>query len=230
MGITLREILYDIGGGDAAAGRSSRPSRRAARRAAASRKGRTARPPGGFRRADEGRLDDGLRRHDRHGRGQLHGRRGPSTSLHFLVSRVVRKVLPCREGVRRMRRSSRTSRGGKGQEGDVELLRDDRLGGDRRRLCALGQQRPESGPQHHPLLPRRVRCPHPRQEMPGRGLQGADQLRHRCRSAPAARAVREGLPGRRGKGRCGKKPTPSTRQNAPGAAPAWRAASLNRSS
>ncbi len=44
-----------------------------------------------FRRTDEDRLDDGLRRHDRHGRGQLHGRRGQV--LHELPGqRILRQV------------------------------------------------------------------------------------------------------------------------------------------
>ncbi len=75
MGITLREIVFDIGGGI--------PNGKKFKAV------QTGGPSGGcipeslldlpvdFDRADRSRLDDGLRRHDRHGRGHLHGRHGP---------------------------------------------------------------------------------------------------------------------------------------------------------
>ena len=56
-----------------------------------------ARPRGRLRRADQGRLDDGLGRHDRHGRRHLHGRRRPV--LHRLPHRrVLRQVRPLPRG------------------------------------------------------------------------------------------------------------------------------------
>ena len=74
MGITLRELIYDIGGGIADGGQFKAVQ--------------TGGPSGGclpavlldlpvdFDEPDRGRLHDGLGRHDRHGRAHLHGRRG----------------------------------------------------------------------------------------------------------------------------------------------------------
>ena len=65
MGISLREIIYEIGGGIPGRQRSSRRCRPGARPEAASP--RNAGSGGRFRRADRGRLDDGFGRDDRHG-------------------------------------------------------------------------------------------------------------------------------------------------------------------
>ena len=75
MGIPLREIIYDIGGGIPGgkkfkAVQTGGPSGGCIPESLLDL-------PGGLRRADQGRLHDGLRRHDRHGRGHLHGGRGP---------------------------------------------------------------------------------------------------------------------------------------------------------
>ena len=72
--------------------RSSRRSRPAARRAAASRP-QLLDLPVDFDTLDRGGLDDGLRRHDRHGRGHLHGGRR-QVLPRFPHRRVLRQVHP----------------------------------------------------------------------------------------------------------------------------------------
>ncbi len=71
MGMPIREVVFDIGGGavDGTAGQG-RPDRRAIGRLPAARK---VRPSHRFRRARRGRLDGRLGRHGRHGRKLLHG-------------------------------------------------------------------------------------------------------------------------------------------------------------
>ena len=91
--------------GDHRCGRSSRRSAAARPTAARSRRCRPAARPAAASRPTlldtpvdyeslaQARLDHGLRRHDRHGRGHQHGRRGPL--LHgVLHGRVVRQVHP----------------------------------------------------------------------------------------------------------------------------------------
>ncbi len=91
MGITLREIVFDIGGG-IAGGRQVQgcPDGRAVGRLPARIAARHARR---LRQPDRGGLDDGLGRDDRHGRPDLHGGRRPL--FHRLPHRgVVRQVHP----------------------------------------------------------------------------------------------------------------------------------------
>ena len=91
MGTTLRDIVFDIGGGIVDGG--------------AFKAVQTGGPSGGcipaehldtpvdYESLDRARLDHGLGRHDRHGRDLLHGRRGQV--LHgVLPRRVVRQVRP----------------------------------------------------------------------------------------------------------------------------------------
>ena len=88
---------------------------------------------------------------------------------------------------------------GKGQEGRHRAPGEDGRGHHRRLPLRAGQQRPEPGPQHDPLLPRRVRGPHQGEALSGRGLQGPDHVQHRPREvhglhASAARSARRGRP------------------------------------
>ena len=91
MGTTLRQIVEEIGGGIADGGtikavQTGGPS-------GGCIPAEHARHAGRLRVADRARLDHGLRRHDRHGRDDQHGRRRPV--LHgVLHGRVVRQVHP----------------------------------------------------------------------------------------------------------------------------------------
>ena len=91
LGITLREMIYDIGGGiigDRAiqGGADRRPLGRLHPRGVPGH-------PGGLRLPGGPGLHHGLRRHDRHGRTGLHGERGQVLSrLH--PGRVLRQVHP----------------------------------------------------------------------------------------------------------------------------------------
>ena len=89
MGTTLREVVYDIGGGvpggkTVQGGPDRRPGRRLPARVVARHAGR-------LRHAGRGRLDHGLRRHDRPRRGRLHGRHR-QVLPRLLPGRVVRQV------------------------------------------------------------------------------------------------------------------------------------------
>jgi NADH-quinone oxidoreductase subunit F len=140
MGTKLREIVFDIGGG-IPGGTLGRLHPREV-----SRHGRR------FRRTDQDRLDDGLRRHDRHGRGQLHGRCGQV--LHQLPrQRILRQVrsLPGR-GPAHAGHPARHHRG-QGPGGGCGAPREDGHGHHRRIALRPGQQRPEPRLEHNPLLP-----------------------------------------------------------------------------
>ena len=140
MGTTLREVVYDVGGG-IPDGKTFKAVQ-------------TGGPAGGC--LPESFLDtpvdyesltaagshDGQRRHDRHGRGLLHGGRGPVLpGLH--PGRVVRQVhRPAARAPSACWRSSTASWPAQGVEGDVEKLL--RLGDTIKRasLCGLGQSAP----------------------------------------------------------------------------------------
>ena len=92
MGITLREIIFDIGGG-IPDGRAvqGRADRRAVGRL---HSGAAPGLAGGLRIAGQGRLHHGLGRHDRHGRDLLHGGRGQV--LHGVLHDANRAASACR--------------------------------------------------------------------------------------------------------------------------------------
>ena len=140
MGMTLREIVYDIGGGipdgKQVQGRADRrPLRRLHPRAVPRHAGR-------LRLARQGRLDHGLRRHDRHGRDLLHGRR--RQVLHGLLhGRVVRQVRPVprrhQPDVRHAEQDHRRQRHAE----DICTARGAvRPGASSTSLCGLGRPRP----------------------------------------------------------------------------------------
>ncbi len=110
--------------------------------------------------------------------------------LDFVQDESCGKCPPCRVGTKRMLEIVTRICEGKGEEGDIERL--DRPG---RQDQGHGPVRPgpdgaEPGPLDDPLLPPRVRGPHPRQAVPGGRLPG-----------PGAGPVPERLPGRRGRAR-----------------------------
>ena len=89
MGTTLREVVYDIGGG--VAGGKQLKAIQTGGPAGGCIPAKWLDTAGRFRHARQGRLDHGQRRHDRPGRRRLHGRH--RQVLHdLLAGRVVRQV------------------------------------------------------------------------------------------------------------------------------------------
>ena len=166
MGTTLREIVFDIGGG-IVDGRAvqGRPDRRPGRRLHPRRVPRHA---GRLRVAHRGRVVHGLGRDDRHGRHSLHGQR--REVLHGLLPRgVVRQVRPVPGRARPS--CGCCSIGSRSGEATIDdLAQMERLAGDGPADEPVRPRpgRPEPDLQHAALLPRRVPRPHRRPGLPGR--------------------------------------------------------------
>jgi hypothetical protein len=88
-----------------------------------------------------GRRHHGLRRHDRGGRGHLHGR-VQQVLPHLRHRRVLRQVRPCRVGGKRMLEILTRITEGQGHPGGPRPHRGARHGHERGSLCALGQLTP----------------------------------------------------------------------------------------
>ncbi len=158
MGTTLRQIVEEIGGGipdgrHDQGGADRRPLRRL----------HPGRVPGHARRlrvAGPGRLDHGLRRHDRHGR-DTNMVDVARFFMEFCMDESCGKCIPCRAGTVQMHRL--LTRIGQG-------VGHPRRPGEAGGALRHGQVRqplrarpvgPQPRPQHAPLLPRRIRGPHP---------------------------------------------------------------------
>ena len=120
MGTPLREIIYDIGGGI-----PNGKKFKAVQTGGPSGGCLPASPAGyprGLRQPDRRGLHDGLRRYDRHGRGQLYGGYRPLLP-GFHRGRKLRQVhpLPYRHPPH-AGNSAAASVKGKGEEGDIEKL------------------------------------------------------------------------------------------------------------
>ena len=90
--------------------------------------------------------------------------------LEFTQEESCGKCPPCRVGTKRMLEIVTRICSGQGEEGDIEKL--DRAGPDHQGHRPL-RPRPdgaEPGAQQHPLLPQRVRGPHPRPSLRSRRL------------------------------------------------------------
>ena len=169
MGITLREIVFEIGGG-IPDGRQFKAVQ-------------TGGPSGGCIPAEyldmpvdyeslaKARLDHGLGRHDRDGRDVLHGRRGPV--LHgILHDRVVRQVHPL---PRRHRPDARAA----GQASprrtataqDVDAARGALRPGAQHQPLRPGPDRAQPGAEHAALLPRRVQGARRTEDLSRRSLR-----------------------------------------------------------
>ena len=139
--------------------------------------GEPAGPAGGLRVPVQGRFDHGLRRHDRHGRGDLHGGGGPL--LRVLHPGGVLRQVPAVPG-RHLAHDEDPGRHHAGQGAGRGHRAAGKAGraGQRHGAVRAGQHRPEPRAHHHPPLPPRVRGAHPRPPLPVGGLQGADPLPH----------------------------------------------------
>ena len=174
MGITLREIIYDIGGGipggrEFKAVQTGGPSGGCLPESQA-RSAHRLRGPG------PGGVDHGIGRHDRHGREDLHG-----------GCRQVFPELPPGRVLRQMRLLPRGDAAdvgdrprhhrGQGEPGDIELLEEMAQACKDASLCGLGQTAANPGPLHPEVFPRRVPGPHRGEALPGGRLQESHPLR-----------------------------------------------------
>ena len=115
--------------------------------------------------------------------------------LDFTQRESCGKCTFCRIGTKRMLEILTRITEGKGQDGDIELLEE--LAGARQELLAL-RPRPdgaEPGADDAQVLPLGVRGAHHQQEVPGAPLPDAADL-HDHRRLHRLHAVRQGLPGR----------------------------------
>ena len=198
MGMTLREIIYDIGGGIPGgkkfkAVQTGGPSGGCIPEEHAG-------PASGLRRAHQGRFDDGVGRDDRHGRGHLHGRRRPV--LHRLPDRrIVRQVRPVPRGHAADAQDPDGHHQGQGKDGRSRTPGGTVRGRQGGLPLRPGQERPQPVPEHAALLPGRVRGAHQRETVPGPLVQGVDCLPHRPDGLSSLHDLCQELPGRRDRGR-----------------------------
>ncbi len=136
MGVTLREIIYGIGGGIA----EGRPFKAV----------QTGGPSGGC--LPESFLDTPVDFDSLAAAGSMMGSGGMIVMddrtcmvdvaryfIDFLVGESCGKCVPCREGLKKMQMLLRDLTGGKGRPGDTALLRELAEGVSMTALCALGQ-------------------------------------------------------------------------------------------
>ena len=187
-----------------------------------------ARHAGRLRQPDRGRIDDGIGRHDRHGRSDLHGRRGPL--LHRLPHRgIMRQVRPVPRRVAHLAGHPDPDHAGQGQAGRHRPAPRDRRGHAGLLPVRAGHVGPQSGPVHDPILQGGVRRAHQGPRLPGGRLQGADRVyRSIRRNATGATPASRGCSTQGHHGR-GQERTSSTRASASSAEPASKCASATRS-
>ncbi len=200
MGITLREILYDIGGGVPRHKRfkavqtggpsggtliveTAEPEIHDSLVAHGDARedepvAESARSAGGLRRADPGRFDDGIGRHDRHGPGFLHGGRGPLL-YQLPAGRKLRQVRAVPGRIAHDARDPQPDQRRQGRDEGYRHARGAFAGDDRHQSLPTGRQRAEPGAVDAALLPRRVFGAYRGQALPGRRLQGAGVPRDR---------------------------------------------------
>ena len=188
MGISLREIIFDIGGGI--------PQSRAFKAV------QTGGPSGGC--LPDSLLDMPVDFDSLTAAGSMMGSGGMIVMddhtcmvdvaryfIDFLTEESCGKCVPCREGLRCSLDVLTRITQGKGEDGDVELLEDMGAVMQDCCLCALGHLGAQPGDLDAPVLPRRVRRAHPRSPLPGGHLPGAHPLRDRggeVRRLPCLRA------------------------------------------
>jgi NADH:ubiquinone oxidoreductase subunit F (NADH-binding)/(2Fe-2S) ferredoxin len=184
MGMTLRKIIFDIGGGIPKGGAFK-----------AVQTGH----PGGLRHAGGRGLDDGLRRHDRHGRQDVHGRRRQVLPQLPQV-RVVREVHDVPRGDAAAARAGDGHHRGARHEGDDRAHRGARGDGQGGLAVRARDDGGEPGAVDAEVLPGRVPRARRREALPGGGVQVAHHLRDH-RRVHRLRGVQEAVPGERDLGR-----------------------------
>ena len=223
MGITLREIIFDIGGGI----RDGKDVQgRADRRAFGRRHHR-----GLSRHADRLRapaaagLDHGLGRHDRHGRGRLHGGRRPVLPglLRRRELRQVRAVPDRRRG--RCCNLLEKITEGKGTLEDLDKIREVGHAMQKAALCGLGQTAPNPVLSTLQVLRGRVRAHIDEKRCPAGKCKSLVDLRDRRGQVHRLHAVRAPVPGEPHRGRAAEAARDRSRRTASSAASASRRAS-----
>ena len=118
--------------------------------------------------------------------------------LEFTQSESCGKCVPCRVGTRHMLDILQRICAGEGREGDIEAL--ERLARERQAVLALraGPDRAEPGAHHDPVFPRGVRGAHPAQALPRLRVRGARARAVRARVPGGGQ--RAGVPGARRRG------------------------------
>ena len=96
--------------------------------------------------------------------------------MDFTQDESCGKCTPCRVGTRRILEILQRICDGKGKQGDIETLEMLCQQINATSLCGLGQGAPNPVLTTLKLLPRGIRSPHLREALPGQGLQGADPL------------------------------------------------------
>ena len=117
--------------------------------------------------------------------------------IDFLTRRVVRQVRPVPRGHAADAQDPDEHHRGQGQDGRHRAPGGALRGRQGGRPLRPGQERAEPVPEHAPLLPGRVRGAHQREAVPGALLQGADRLPHRPGEVPGLHDLRQEVPGRR---------------------------------
>ena len=175
MGITLREIIYDIGGG-IKGGKKFKGVQ-------------TGGPSGGI--LGERHLDLPIDYDQLVEVGSMMGSGGMIVMdedncmvdfaryfLSFLEDESCGKCTPCREGITQMRQILEQIGAGKATMAHLDLLQGPGRGGRGRLPLPIGHDGAQPRPDDPGLFPRRIRGAHPRRQVPGRRLQGADHLPH----------------------------------------------------
>ena len=221
MGITLREIVYDIGGGI--------PDNREFKAV------QIGGPSGGCLPAKL--LDLPVDYESLTAAGAMMGSGGMIVMddktcmvdiakyfLNFLQDESCGKCVSCREGTQRMYEIVKDITEGKGKEGDLALLEELAHGHQGRLAVRSRPDGRQSRPDHAALFPPRVRGPHPRQALPGRRLQEPHPLRRPGGKVHRLPGLQEGLPDRSHHRHAQGRPPRSIRRSASSAAPARRPA------
>ena len=168
MGITIREIVEDIGGG-VLEGRpaASRPCWSAGRRAAASRRSLADTPIDYEALASTGAImgSGGLVVLDDRDCAVEIAR----YFLHFTQNESCGKCTFCRVGTKRMLEILERICDGRGMDGDLADARRTQLARQDRQPVRARADGAEPGADDAAVLPRRVRGAHPRAALPGRG-------------------------------------------------------------
>jgi NADH:ubiquinone oxidoreductase subunit F (NADH-binding) len=191
MGITMKEIVYDIGGG-VPDGKKLKGVQ-------------TGGPSGG--RIPESLVDLPIDYERLAEAGSIMGSGGlivldedtcmvdlAGYFLDFLRSESCGKCTTCREGISAMHDIVADICGGNGQPEHIPLLEDIAEAVKDASLCALGGNGAQPRSEHAAVLPRRVRGTHQRQEVPRRRLPGADRIPDRPREMQRVHAMHQGLP------------------------------------
>ena len=183
MGMTLREIIYDIGGG-IPGGKKFKAVQ-------------TGGPSGGC--IPEAMLDLEVGFDELTKAGSMMGSGGMIVMdedtcmvdvaryfVDFLTDESCGKCVPCREGTQQMLKILTDITEGQGQGERHRAPGGALRGGEGGLPLRSGQERPQPVPEYTPLLQRRVRSAHQREEVPGPLLQRADRVLHRPEPAVEA--------------------------------------------